>query len=76
MACCTESKHLYTCCCIPLHYFCDLQEGLDPQTAAAVMAFLYKEKRAPGLVVIRGRIQRFKGGSGPGHLCIVFVLCM
>jgi hypothetical protein len=39
-----------------------LQEGLDPQTAAAVMAFLYKEKRAPGLVVIRGRIQRFKGG--------------
>jgi hypothetical protein len=52
------------------------EEGLDPQTAAAVMAFLYKEKRAPGVVVIRGRIQRFKGGwrrCSSGNRCLVLV---
>ncbi|WIA42161.1 hypothetical protein OEZ86_009427 [Tetradesmus obliquus] len=41
------------------------EEGLDPQTAAAVMAFLHKEKRAPGLAAIRGRIQRFKAVIAP-----------
>lgn len=49
---------------------CALQEGLDAATATAVMTWLFKEKKAPEVDIVRARVQRFKGVYPDAYDCI------
>jgi hypothetical protein len=66
MPCCAVLCCAVPCCavlCCAVLCCAVLQEGLEQSIVEALMAYLYREARAPSCEMLQSRIQRFKGES-------------